>query len=69
MWYVWVIGKVLRGLRWGDLGKRDHLEDLDINWRIILKCYFKKYDGEAWTGFMAQNSDRWQELVNTAKKI
>jgi hypothetical protein len=28
----------------GDLKKRDHLEDLGIGERIILKCIFKKWD-------------------------
>jgi hypothetical protein len=30
----------------------DHLEDLRIDWRIILKMIFKKWDGEAWTGLL-----------------
>jgi hypothetical protein len=31
------------------VGKRDHLEDLCVDVRIILK-WIKKLDGEAWTG-------------------
>jgi hypothetical protein len=31
---------------WGDLRERDHLEDLDVDWKIILKCTFIKWDGE-----------------------
>jgi hypothetical protein len=32
---------------WGDLRKREHLEDLDVDVRIILKCIFKMWDREA----------------------
>jgi hypothetical protein len=35
---------------WGDLMERDPLGDLSVNKKIILKG-FKKWDGEAWTGF------------------
>jgi hypothetical protein len=34
----------------GDLRERDHLENLDIDGRIILKWIFKKWDVVAWTG-------------------
>jgi len=34
---------------WGDLRERDHLEDLSVDGRKILKCIFKNRDG-AWAG-------------------
>jgi hypothetical protein len=33
------------GFWWGNLRERDHLEDLDIDGRIILKWIFWKWDG------------------------
>jgi hypothetical protein len=36
----------------GDLMERDHLEDVGIDRRIILKWIFKKWDGETWTGLL-----------------
>jgi hypothetical protein len=33
------------GFWWGDLKERDHLEDRDVERRIILKWLFKKWDG------------------------
>jgi hypothetical protein len=47
--YVWGRGEVHTGLWWGNLKKRDNLEDLSVDGRIILKFIFKKWDcGEAW---------------------
>jgi hypothetical protein len=34
----------------GDLRARDHLGDLGIDGRIIIKLIFKKWDREVWTG-------------------
>jgi hypothetical protein len=31
---------------WGDFMERDHLKDLGIDRGIILKCIFKRWDGE-----------------------
>ena len=39
------------GLCWENLQEGDHLEDLRVDWRIILKLILKKYDERAWTGF------------------
>jgi len=37
---------------WWDLRERDHLEDLGIDGSILLKWIFKKWDEEAWSGFI-----------------
>jgi hypothetical protein len=38
-------GEVHAGFGWGKLRERDHLEDLDINWTIIVKRIFRKWEG------------------------
>jgi hypothetical protein len=40
------------GFWWEDLRERDHVKDLGVDRRIMLKCIFKKWDGEAWTGLI-----------------
>jgi hypothetical protein len=63
MKHEWGNGGLLTGFWLGDLRKRRHLEDLGKDGRIILKCVFKKYDGgKDWID-LAQDRDRWRELV------
>ena len=38
-------GEEYRGLWWGNLREEDHLEDPDVDGRIILRWIFRKWDG------------------------
>jgi hypothetical protein len=52
MWHVRKRGEVLTEFSWGDLRKGVRLKDLGENWKIVLKCIFKKCDGEVRTGLI-----------------
>jgi hypothetical protein len=39
--------RFVAGCWWGHVIERDNLENLGVGGRIILKCIFKKWDGEA----------------------
>jgi len=41
-------GEAYAGFRWKHLRERDHLEDPGVDWRIILRWIFRKWDVEAW---------------------
>jgi hypothetical protein len=45
MWHVWETGDVHAGFSWGDLRGSNHLENLGVDGRIILKWIFKMWDG------------------------
>ena len=53
LWLIW-------GFRWGATSERDHLEDLSLDGRIILKWMLQK-QGEEWTGFI------WLSLGKTGR--
>jgi len=39
LWHVWGRGEFHTGLCWGKL-KEYHLEDLDVDWRVVLRGYW-----------------------------
>ena len=44
MWHTWGKGKGVYSVSWENLRETDHVEGLDVDGRIILKCTFKKED-------------------------
>jgi len=51
--------------------ERNHLQDLGVDGRIILKCILKKQVGMVWTGlvFFSDDSVKWQTAVITVMNI
>ena len=43
-------GRGVYRIWWGNLGKRDHLENPSLDGRIILRWIFRKWDVGLWTG-------------------
>jgi len=62
------VGNVARGVETENLTERDHLEDIDINGRIILKRIFKKeHQIVDWTALI-HDWNMWR-FVNAVKKF
>jgi hypothetical protein len=49
---------------WGDFSETEHLEDLGVDGRIILKWIFRKWNESVDWIDLVQNSDRWRAVVN-----
>ena len=62
-------GEVCAGFWWGNLRKRDHLENPGVNERIILRRIFMKLDGDMGWVDLAQDRDRFRALVNAVMKF
>ena len=43
-------GEACTGFWWGNLSEKDHLEDLAVDVRKILRWIFRKLDVGVWTG-------------------
>ena len=57
------------GFWWGNLRNRDHLEDPDIDGRIILRLIFSKWAGGVDWNDVALDRDRWRALVNAVMNL
>jgi hypothetical protein len=69
MWHVGVRGEMHAGFWWENSRARNHLKDLEVDGRIILKWIFKKWDeGMDWTE-LAQERNRWRALVNAVMNL
>jgi len=60
---------VYTGFWWGNLRNRDHLEDPDIDGRIILRLIFSKWAGGVDWNDLALDRDRWRALVNAVMNL
>jgi hypothetical protein len=54
---------------WGNLRERDHLEEPGVDGRIMLRFIFSKWDGGMDWIDLAQDRDRWRDLVNAVMNI
>ena len=52
------------GFWWGKLREGAHLEDPDVEGRIILKWIFEKWDGTVDWIDLTEDRDRWRAPVN-----
>jgi hypothetical protein len=57
------------GIWWEDLKERNHLQDLGVGRRIILKLIFDKWYGCMDWIDLAQDRNRWRALVNAVMKF
>ena len=57
------------GFWWVNLTREDHLEDLGLDGRIVLKRMLKKWDGGVHRSHLAQYRDRCWALVNAVKNL
>jgi hypothetical protein len=64
-----VKGEVHTGFWWRDLREGDHLEDPDVDGRIILKWVFKKWEGNMDWIDTAQDRDRWRAVVSAVMNL
>ena len=57
------------GFWWRNLRERDHLEDPNVDGKVILKCIFRKWDaGVEWID-LAQNRDGLRALLKAVMKF
>ena len=70
MWRIWGWGEACTRFWWGNLRERDRWGDPGVDWKIILRWIFRKWDVEGvdWIE-MAQDRDRWWAFVNAVMNL
>jgi hypothetical protein len=53
----------------GKHNRNDHLEDLDVDGRILLEIILEKQSRKAWIGLIWLMTGQWRDLVNTIKNL
>jgi len=51
MWHVWGRREGCTGFWWGNMRKRGHWGDQDVDGRKILRSFFRKKEGVVGTGW------------------
>jgi hypothetical protein len=69
MWHVCERGKVHAGFWWGILRGSDHLEDLCVDGKILLKWKFKKLDMVVYSTALAQDMNRCTRVYEYSGSI
>jgi hypothetical protein len=49
--------------------ERDHLEDLSVDGRIVMKWILKECDGTVWTGFIWLRIENTETLFNAIMNL
>jgi len=69
MWHESETGEIYAGFRRGGLREGDHLEDLGVDGRIMLKCMLKNcLGGIEWID-LARDRGRWMAVVNAEMNL
>jgi hypothetical protein len=67
MWHVWETGQAHSRFWWGNLSERDHLENLGLAGKVILKWIFKKRGGDL--DWIDLDMDGWWAVVNAVMNL
>jgi hypothetical protein len=57
------------GFRWRNLKEKEHLEEADVDRRIILRWIFRKWVRSMDWIDLAQDRDRWRVLLNAVLNL
>jgi hypothetical protein len=62
-------GDLCTGFWWGNPRNRGHLEDTNVDERIILGWIFREWVGDVDWVELAQDRDRWRAVLNLTLRV